>query len=829
MTDGTLRIYLGAAPGVGKTFAMLNEGQRRASRGTDVVIGLVETHDRPHTIAQISDLEIVPRKRVSYRGTELEEMDLDAILQRMPAVVLIDELAHTNAPGSKNEKRYQDVAEILRAGIDVITTVNIQHLESVNDIVESVTGIRQLETVPDVVVRSADQIELVDMSPEALRRRMAHGNIYKPEKVDAALSNFFREGNLSALRELALLWVADRVDDALRSYRNLHGIDSKWETKERVLVAVTGEPNNDNLVRRAARIAQRARADFLAVRVRSESGLRSDGSDDISEIRDLVVGLGGDYREIVGFDIARTVVDFAKSESVTQIVIGQTKKSRLREFVEGSVVNSVVRATDQVDVHIIGNSTDEKRNWRLTKGGSDRISRRRIGIGFLAAVVLPALLTVFFVSIREHVNLGTEMTVYVLAVLIAAGIGGWTVALTSALFSSFLINYWLTPPYNSLAIHERANTISYLTFIVVAIVTGLLVSSLGRQTVRARQAQAKSETLTSIITKGITADDSVQFLLDQMVSTFHLNSASLSKNGEAIAVSFSGEHETILARSSSETFILSGSYSVDIYGPPISGGDRNFVQAFVGQIEAAIERDQLVQSASKIVAFEEADKLRTAIVRSVSHDFRSPLSAIKASVSSLKADDVEWTDQARREFLDAIEIETDRLNALVGNLLDMSRLESGAMQIQMQQISLDEAVSSAIRYLQPSVGQIEVVNLEDIEDVVGDAALLERVLVNVIDNSIRHGQSETPIHIDAGKFGDQVQLRIVDRGRGILPQDKSQVFEPFQRLGDSSSNLGLGLGLAVAKGFITAMNGELLLEDTPGGGVTVVINLDTWK
>src|SRR5438270_2686460 len=405
MARGTLRIYLGAAPGVGKTFAMLNEGRRAHERGTDVVVGFVETHGRGHTREQIGDLEVVPRKPMEYRGTTFEEMDVDAVLTRRPERVLVDELAHTNVPGSRNEKRWQDIDELLNAGINVISTVNIQHLESLNDVVENITGITQRETVPDGWVRQADQIELVDMSPEALRRRMAHGNIYAAEKIDAALGNYFRVGNLAALRELALLWLADRVEEGLDAYRERHGITGPWETKERVVVALTGAPSGDDLIRRAARMASRTRGELLGVHVQSDDGLAGPRGGALDRQRRLLEELGGRYHEVVGSDVARALVQFAKGENATQLVLGASRRSRWAEVARGSVITPVVReAAGALDVHVI--STDA-----VGPGASLRtpawfrlapLSRGRQFAGFVSAVVGLPVLTFVLSQFRSH-------------------------------------------------------------------------------------------------------------------------------------------------------------------------------------------------------------------------------------------------------------------------------------------------------------------------------------------------------------------------------------------------------------------------------------------
>src|SRR2546430_801419 len=353
MTRGTLRIYLGAAPGVGKTFAMLGEGRRGAERGTDVAVGFVETHDRPRTAAQLGDLPVIPRLRIAHEGVLLEEMNLDAVLARRPQVVLVDELAHTNVAGSRNAKRWEDVEELLRAGIDVISTVNIAHLESLADVCAAITGVPPRESVPDAVVRAADQIELVDMTPEALRRRLAHGNIYDPETIDVALANYFRVGNLAALRELALLWVADRVDEALQRYRAVHGIRRPWETRERVVVALTGAPGGEQLIRRAARMAARAKADLVGVHIYAEDGLRAPPTDLLDDHRELLEEFGGTYHEIHSSDVAGALVGLARTENATQLVLGASLRSRVSELLRGSVINEVIRQSGPIDVHVV--------------------------------------------------------------------------------------------------------------------------------------------------------------------------------------------------------------------------------------------------------------------------------------------------------------------------------------------------------------------------------------------------------------------------------------------------------------------------------------------
>ena len=387
---GKLRVYLGAAPGVGKTYAMLGEGRRRCERGTDVVVGFVETHGRQHTAEMLEGLEVVPRSTISYRGSTYQEMDVDAVLARRPQLALVDELAHTNVPGSRNAKRWQDVQELLDAGIDVITTVNIQHLESVNDVVEKITGVPQRETVPDAVVRAAEQIELEDMTAEALRRRLAHGNVYAPEKVDAALANYFRVGNLNALRELALLWTADRVDAALQQYREQHDISGVWEARERVVVALSGGTEGETLLRRAARIAVRSGGDLLAVHVARSDGLAGVSQEALTEQRRLVESLGGSYHQVLGDDVAESLLTFARAENATQLVLGDSRRTRLAAFLSGpGIGTSTIRQSGDIDVHIVTHrGAGAGRRLPRLRGS---LSSQRVLYGYLLSIALPVV------------------------------------------------------------------------------------------------------------------------------------------------------------------------------------------------------------------------------------------------------------------------------------------------------------------------------------------------------------------------------------------------------------------------------------------------------
>src|SRR5271154_6245114 len=430
---GHLRIYLGSAAGVGKSYAMLSEGHRRAERGADVVVAFAEAHGRPHTSALLDGLEVIPRARLEYRGGAFEEMDLDAVLARRPQIALVDELAHTNVPGSRNEKRWQDVAELLDAGIDVISAVNVQHLESVTDVVEQITGVTQRETVPDAVVRAADQVELVDMTAEALRRRMAHGNIYPPEKIDAALTNYFRAGNLTALRELALLWLADKVDEGLQKYRAEHDITSTWEARERVVVALTGGSEGDTLIRRAARIAARASGgDLLALHVTKSDGLTGANPANLARQRHLVESLGGTYHQVVGDNISEALLAFAKAENATQLVLGASRRSWLLALLTGPGIGArTIRGSGAIDVHIVTHSHAGTR-WGLLPRYRGGITPRRQIAGYALAVALAPLATLALASDRSGINLTSDTLAFLVAVIVVALTGGFLPAVIAA-------------------------------------------------------------------------------------------------------------------------------------------------------------------------------------------------------------------------------------------------------------------------------------------------------------------------------------------------------------------------------------------------------------
>jgi two-component system sensor histidine kinase KdpD len=822
-TRGSLRIYLGYAAGVGKTFAMLGEGLRRRERGTDVVVGFVETHGRPKTRERLGDLEVTPRRSIEYRGTRFEEMDVDAIVLRAPEIALIDELAHTNVPGSRNEKRWQDVEELLAAGIDVISTVNVQHLESLNDVVERITGAKQRETIPDEVVRAADQVELVDMTPFALRRRMAHGNIYPAEKIDAALANYFREGNLGALRELALLWMADRVDEALQDYMRDHGIEGPWETRERILVGVSGRAEDEPLIRRAARMATRRGGELLAVHVIPEAGPEDVPA--LEATRKLVEMVGGSFHEVVGRNMPEALLDFARAENVTQVVLGASNRPRSRQLLRPSVINRVIRDSGPIDVHVISMSeTPPHEPLRATKVAGLSARRRALGAAF-AIVTLPVL-TVLLAVFRDRVDVSSVLLMYLLIVVGTAAIGGLWPALAAAVASSFLTNYYFVPPIHTLTIAEPEHLFAIFVFVAVAAVVSGLVNRGARLRAEAQRGRAEAEALAHLAGRLVADDDPLPGLVQHVRTTFGLDAVSvlrLTDDGNWLVEADAGVGAPSTPDEGTETLDLGGDTSLVIRGPRLPAESRRVLAAFVAQLAVAVRARALKRDAEDAAELVEVNDLRAAILAAVSHDLRTPLASVKAAVSSLRQDDVTWNPDEVAEFLATIEEETDRLSSLVGNLLDASRIQTGSLRLVHHVVGLDEVVPKALASLSDHGRGIEVDVPETLPRVDVDAALLERAIANIASNARSHGGSDGPVRILGSEAGGRVELRIVDRGPGIPLGERQRVFEPFQRLGDRPSGDGVGLGLAVARGFVEAMGGEVEVEDTPGGGLTMVL------
>jgi len=822
---GRLRVFLGAAPGVGKTFAMLDEAHRRAERGVDVVVALVECHRRERTEAQLKGLEILPRRRVEHRGIAVEELDLDAVLRRHPQVAVVDELAHTNAPGSKNSKRWQDVQEILDAGIDVVSTVNIQHLESLNDVVEHITGIEQQETLPDAVLRAADQVQLVDMTPEALQRRLSHGNVYAADRVDAALSNYFRTGNLTALRELALLWLADRVDEGLERYRAQQGIEATWPARERVVVALTGGAEGDTLVRRAARIAGRgAGGELHAVHVASGDGLVRSSPARLATQRELVESLGGVYHQVIGEDVAESLLEFARGVNASQIVVGASRRRPIASLFRRGVGDDVVRGSGVIDVLVVTHE-EQAQPLRLPRPARAALSPSRRALGWVLGVLGPGVVTGLLLAVPAQ-DLATDLLTYLVVVVGAALVGGLWPALAAALLGSFAVNWFFTQPTQHFTIASPANAVALVVFLLVAVAVSSTVDKAARRLRDAKRSRAESEALSVLTRTALLAPDPLTEALRHTRETFAVDSVTLLEREDARSswsvVATTGDPVCTKPADADAEAVIDDTFCLVLRGRLLGADDRRVFEAFAAQIAALRQRQRLRAEAAQVRRLEEGDAVRGALLTAVSHDLRTPLATLKASLDSLRAKDIDLPEDVRDELLAEVGHSADRLQGLIDDLLDLTRVRSGVVEPRMVVVDLDEIVTGAVRDLAPVDVRIPL----DMPPISTDPGLLQRVVANLVQNAVRHGGVGVQVVASVSTEDSRrvARLLVVDHGPGLPGAAKERAFTPFQRLGDRST-AGLGLGLAVARGLAEAVEGRLEAEDTPGGGLTMVLDL----
>lgn len=815
-------MLLGAAPGVGKTYTMLEEGKRLCAEGADVVVAVVETHGRAATTAMTEGLEIIPRTTVVHRGVTLTEMDLSAVLARRPDTALVDELAHTNAPGSVHEKRWQDVDALLAAGINVMSTVNIQHIESLNDVVEQITGAPQRETIPDEALRAADQIEVIDLAPQSLRDRLADGRVYPAERIDAALSNYFRLGNLTALRELALLWLADEVDSALKNYRADHGIEGTWEARERVVVTLTGGPEGETLLRRGARIAARsAGGELLAVHVTSQDGLRASRPEALARQRILVEGLGGSYHQVIGNDIPRALVEFARSVNATQLVIGVSRRSRLLAALTGpGIGTTVTREAGTIDVHIVNHEAAGGRFSLPRLGGALSIKRRITG--FILAILGGPLVTWLLVSARNDDSITSDVLSYQLLVVVVALVGGIWPALFAALLSGLTLDFFFVEPFYTVTVDKPLHLLALALYLVNALLVSYVVDQSARRTRAAKRAAAESELLATVSGSVLRGEGAVQALVSRTREAFNLPGVRLVVAGEVL---FRDGEPT---RDEKFTSIPIGTRAVlELHGADLAASERRLLTVIATQIEVALEHSDLTQTAQEVGPLAAADRVRSALLSAVSHDLRRPLAAATAAVTGLRSGDVPWSDSDREELLATAEESLGTLSSLVTNLLDASRLEAGVLAVSLCTVDAEDVILPALDELKLTPGDVELALDPDLPPLLADQGLLQRVVLNILDNARRYAPPGTRVRISTSSFAGIAQIRIIDHGPGIAAERLGDVFSPFQRLGDNDNLTGLGLGLALSKGFTEGMGGTLEAEDTPGGGLTMVIALPT--
>jgi two-component system sensor histidine kinase KdpD len=824
---GDLRIYLGAAPGVGKTCAMLGEAHRRLERGTDVVAAVVETHGRKKVGELVKGIEVIPPHYISYRGGTFPELDVDAVLRRKPEVALVDEYAHSNIPGSTHDKRWQDIETLLDAGITVISTLNIQHLESLNDVVAQITGIEQRETVPDEVVRKAAQIELVDITPEALRRRLAHGNVYPSERIDAALTNYFRAGNLTALREIALLWLADQVDSALAKYRADQKITDTWEARERVVVAVTGGPESETLVRRASRIASKSSAQLMVVHVARGDGLSGVSPREMGKVRELAGSIGATVHVVVGDEVSSALLDFARETNATQLVLGSSRRSRWASIFSEGIGAATINNSGKIDVHMVSH---EQANRGLELSAIS--PRARQVVSWLAAVTMPWAILAVTIRLDSALDLGAKSTLFFAGVVGVALFGGVAPAVLSGVLSGVLLDYFHTEPRYSFAVANTSNLLTIVLLLGVAMAIAVLVDAAASRAREARRAGQEAELL-SLFAASVLRGADLNTLLERVREAYSQRAVCLVRevDGRVTPVAGVGS-EACLTVDAADTAVKVGDeeFWMLMSGRRLTGRDRRVLSVVATQAAGLVKQGELAEEAGKVQSLAEADELRRLLLSALGHDLRTPLTAAKAAASSLRAEDVWFSPEDTSELLATIEESVDQLTLLVANLLDSSRLAAGVVRPELTEVYLEEVVQRALVgiggrntiYGRTSIDRVKVEVGATVA--MGDAGLLERVLSNVIDNALRYAPGSM-VRVNAGQVGPRVLINIIDEGPGVSKGAADEMFQPFQRLGDFDTTTGLGLGLSVAKGFVEAMSGTIAAIDTPGGGLTILIDL----
>ncbi|MEF2071646.1 sensor histidine kinase KdpD [Consotaella aegiceratis] len=864
---GKLKIFLGAAPGVGKTFAMLEAARQRQTESVDVVAAVVETHGRAETERLLVGLEVVPRTRLLYRGRALPEMDLDAVLARRPALALVDELAHSDVEGSRHAKRWQDVEELLAAGIDVYTTLNVQHIESLNDVVARISGVRVRETVPDTVMELAADIELVDLPPEELIGRLREGKVYVQDQIARAIQNFFSKGNLTALRELAMRAAADRVDAQMTAHMRSHAIPGPWPAQDRILVCVNETPMAKSLVRAAKRMAERARLPWIALSVitaSSESLPEEEKDTRIAALR-LAETLGAEVATInATADVAAEVLAFARARNVSRIVIGRPRPRRwVPGFVRETVADTILKQATDFEVTVVSPDAKTARNAAL-RMALPAIERRPVAYLWSAgAVALAALAAQLIAALMPVESLSL---VFLPAVLFSAARYGLAPSAFASVIAFLAYNFFFTEPYHTLNVYRESEILTLLLFLVVAIVTGNQTARLRRQAAAQKTIAERTTRLYEFARKIASAaslDDVVWASVHHVASTLKCDALLLGPNeiGRLAilggfppedrldvkdwgAANWAFEHKEA-AGWSSVTLPTSSWLFLPLGSGPVASGllgvrfkqdsdpspeDRRLLDALVDQISVAVERTRLAKDMEETRLLSETERLRAALLSSVSHDLRTPLvSIIGAASSLLDAGDVLGGD-GRRMMAETIQEEGERLNRYVQNLLDMTRLSYGALAIRHEAIDIREVVGGAVRRLARTLaGHRVAIDLpEGLASVDGDPVLLEQVVANVLDNAAKYAPAGTDIAVGAREAGQQLILSISDEGPGIPHEDRRKVFDMFYRVrhGDSQS-AGTGLGLAICQGILEAHSGGIRAEAarSDGRGARIVIDL----
>jgi two-component system, OmpR family, sensor histidine kinase KdpD len=866
---GKLRIFVGAAPGVGKTYEMLQQAHARKKDGYDVVAGMVETHGRRETQALLEGLEVVPRRRIEYKGQWLEEMDLDAVIARRPQIVLVDELAHTNVEGSRHPKRYLDVEELMSRGIDVYTTVNIQHIESLNDVVAQITHVRVRETVPDAVFDRADAVELVDLTPDDLIQRLKEGKVYVPRQAERALEHFFSPANLTALRELALRRTAERVDEELLTEMQARAIQGPWPAGERILVCISEDRRAAGLVRYAKRLADRLHGPWVALYVegRRNMQLSEEQRDRVADTLRLAEALGGEAITLPAGNrpIAEDVVGYAQANNVTQIVIGKSARTRWFEILHGSVVHDLVRRSGNISVHVIAGDTIAgepipKKSVRAAERGDATNPRP-----YVLALMAVALALGCAELINTYLGIDNADLVFLTAIVgIAVRLGLWP-SLLASVASSLCYNFFFLPPIYTFTITDPTNIAAFIFFTLVAVIVSNVAARGGALATAALERARSTESLYLFSRKlagAGTLDDVLWATAYQTALMLKVRVVLLLPEGGTIAVRAGYPPEDILddadlaaakwawqndraAGRGSDTLpgakrlflpMHTGRGAIGVMGidsdkpgPLLTPDQRRLVDALSDQGALAIERVRLVEEMDRVERAAETERLRSALLTSISHDLKTPLAAVLGAAGTLRDLGEKLDDAQKVDLLSTIIEESERLNRFIANLLDMTKLESGAITPNIALHDLGEIVGSALRRASRILSRhrVEVDLASDLPMLELDPVLFEQVLFNLLDNAAKYAPSETTIRIQGWRSGDSVCLRVLDEGSGIPVGDLEHIFDKFYRAQKADQvRAGTGLGLAISRGFVEAMHGTIVAANrTDRTGAAFTINL----
>jgi two-component system, OmpR family, sensor histidine kinase KdpD len=856
---GRLKIFFGAAAGVGKTYSMLEAAREKRADGADVVVGYVEPHGRPETEALVADLPAVAPRVVEYRGTALRELDLDAVLARRPALVLVDELAHTNAPGSRHAKRWQDVIELLDAGVDVYSTVNVQHVESLNDVVAKITGVVVRETIPDSVFDRADEVELIDLPPDDLLERLHEGKVYVPATAEEALRNFFRKGNLIALRELALRRTAERVDAQMRTYMRDHTIGGVWPTTERLLVAVSTSPSAARLVRATKRMAERARAEWWAVYVETPAQLRlpAEARDQVAQTLRLAESLGARTVTLTGARMSDEILAFARQRNVTRIVVGKPRRSRWQRIVLGSIVDALVEGSGDIDIAVITGQKDD----RVDEPVRLRMHRPSDSRGYAEAVATVAIATAVSWLMFPLFELANLVMVYLLGIVMVATRHGRGPSLLAAVLSVGAFDFCFVPPYLTFAVSDVRYHLTFLVMLIVGVVISGMTVRIRAQAEAARDREQRTAALYAMSrelasTRGV--DGLVEIAGRHIGEVFRAPAMVLLPTTDR-RLSVRGEASTPLDTSEAGvarwvfenrqpagrgTATLPGASS--LYVPLLSPrgcigvlGVRpadthafdtperlHQLETFANQTALAIDRARVADEAQQTEVRIETERLRNSLLSSVSHDLRTPLATITGVATTLLEQEGRIDAGTRRELLESVRDEGERLNRLVQNLLEMTRLQSGQLSLRKEWHPIEEVIGAALRRLERRLSGRRITTrvLPDLPLVAMDDVLIEQVLVNLLDNAVKYTPPGSPIVIVATATDAAVTVEVADRGPGLTSGDEEKVFEKFYR-GEQGNGRGAGLGLAISHGVVRAHGGRIWAQNLPGGGVAFLFTL----